>query len=39
MNTAPTTFQRVMDKAITSDLTPYIFSYLDDVIIVSDFFE
>ena len=36
---APATFQRLMDKVITSEMKPHVFAYLDDVIVVSTTFE
>ena len=33
---APGIFQRLMDQVITSDMRPYFFAYLDDVIVVTE---
>ena len=35
----PATFQQLSDKIIGSEMEPHAFSYLDDIIIVSDTFE
>ena len=35
----PATFQQLSDKIIGPEMEPYAFSYLDDIIIVSDTFE
>ena len=35
----PATFQQLSDKIIEPEMEPYAFSYLDDIIIVSDTFE
>ena len=39
LTNAPATFQRLMDKVITPDLKPNVFSYLNDIIIVTENFE
>lgn len=39
LTNSPATFQRLMDQIIGSDLFPFAFSYLDDIIIVSDNYE
>ena len=36
---APGTFQRLVDQVITSDMRPYVFAYLDDVIVVTENFQ
>lgn len=36
---APATFQRLQDSLIGPDLVPYAYSYLDDIILVSETFE
>lgn len=36
---APATFQSLMDKIIGPDLEPFVFYYLDDIIIATDSFE
>ncbi|XP_051153756.1 uncharacterized protein LOC127277011 [Leptopilina boulardi] len=36
---APATFQRLMDKIITAQMKPYVFAYLDDIIIVTRTFK
>jgi hypothetical protein len=36
---APGTFQTLIDKLINVELQPYVFGYLDDIIIVTDTFE
>ena len=35
----PATFQQIFDKIIEAEMEPHAFSYLDDIIIVSDTFE
>ena len=35
----PATFQQLSDKIIGPEMEPYAFSYLDDIIVVSDTFE
>ena len=39
LTNAPATFQRLMDKIITSGLKPNVFCYLDDIIKVIKNFE
>ena len=36
---APATFQRLIDKVITPEMRPNVFSYLDDIIIVTETFD
>lgn len=36
---SPATFQRLMDRVLGSELEPFAFVYLDDIIIVTDSFE
>ena len=35
----PATFQRLLDRIITPDMEPYVFAYLDDLIIATENFE
>ena len=39
LTNAPAVFQRIMDELIKSEWEPYVFAYLDDVIIVAPTFE
>lgn len=39
LTNAPATFQRLMDRAIGHDLEPFVFQYLDDLIIATPTFE
>lgn len=39
LHTSPATWQRFIDKVLGEDLKPYVFVYLDDIIIVSQTFE
>lgn len=39
LHNAPSTWQRVIDRALESDLEPHMFVYLDDVVIVTPTFE
>lgn len=39
LTTAPGVFQRIIDTVIGADLDPYVFTYLDDIIIVTPTFE
>jgi hypothetical protein len=39
LHSAPGTFQALVDKLFTSDLEPYVFAYLDDIIISTPDFE
>lgn len=39
LHNAPATFQRLIDSVLGHDLEPYMFPYLDDVIIVTSSFE
>lgn len=39
LSNSPATFQRLMDRVLGPELEPYVFVYLDDVIIVTDTFE
>lgn len=39
LTNAPATFQRLMDRTIGHDLEPYVFQYLDDLIVVIPTFE
>lgn len=39
LTNAPATFQRLMDRAVGHDLEPYVFQYLDDLIIATPTFE
>lgn len=39
LTNAPATWQRLIDRVIGADLEPYVFVYLDDIIIVSSDFE
>lgn len=39
LHSAGATFQRLMDTVIGAELEPYCFTYLDDIIIVSDTYE
>uniref|UniRef100_A0ABD2X0U4 RNA-directed DNA polymerase n=1 Tax=Trichogramma kaykai TaxID=54128 RepID=A0ABD2X0U4_9HYME len=36
---APTTFQRLMDSLFGAEVEPYVFAYLDDIILVTETFE
>ena len=36
---APATFQRLMDRLIGPELEPHVFTYLDDITVVSKTFE
>ena len=38
LTNAPASFQRLIDKIITPDMAPFVFAYLDDVIIVTEDF-
>lgn len=38
LHNAPATWQRLIDRVLGPELEPYVFSYFDDVIIVSDTF-
>lgn len=39
LTTAPGVFQRIIDKVIGADLEPYVFAYLDDIIVITPTFE
>ena len=39
LSNAGATFQRMIDRVIVSELEPYAFAYLDDIIIVTEIFE
>lgn len=39
LHNAPATWQRFIDRVIGADLDPYVFAYLDDIIIVAPTFE
>ena len=39
LSNAAATFQRMIDRVIGPELEPYAFSYLDDIIIVTETFE
>lgn len=39
LSNAPATWQRLIDNVLGSDLEPFVFVYLDDVVVVSDTFE
>ena len=39
LHTSPATWQRFIDRVLGEDLKPYVFVYLDDIIIVSQTFE
>ena len=39
LSQAGATFQRLIDKVIGLELEPYVFSYLDDIIIVTESYE
>ena len=39
LTNAPATWQRLVDKAIGADLEPFVFIYLDDIIICTETFE
>lgn len=39
LTTAPSVFQRIIDRVIGADLEPYVFTYLDDIIIITPTFE
>ena len=39
LSVAPVTFQRLMDRLIGPELEPHVFTYLDDIIVVSETFE
>ena len=39
LSTSPATWQRFIDKVLGEDLKPFVFVYLDDIIIVSQTFE
>lgn len=39
LTTAPSVFQRIIDRVIGADLDPYVFTYLDDIIIITPTFE
>lgn len=39
LTTAPSVFQRIIDRVIGADLEPYVFTYLDDIIVISPTFE
>lgn len=39
LHNGPATFQRLMDRVLGADLEPFVFCYLDDIIIVTDSFE
>ena len=36
---APATFQRLIDQVLGPELEPYVYAYLDDIIIVAEMFE
>ena len=39
LSRAPVTFQRLMDRLMGPELEPHVFTYLDDIIVVSKTFE
>lgn len=39
LSNSPATFQRLVDRVLGPDLEPYVFVYLDDIIIITDTFE
>lgn len=39
LHNAPATWQRLIDTVLDAELLPYVFTYLDDVVIVTDTFE
>ena len=39
LHDAPGTFQELIDRLINVELEPYVFAYLDDIIVVTDTFE
>lgn len=39
LHTAPATWQRLIDRVLGADLEPYVFVYLDDIVIVTQTFE
>ena len=39
LHTAPSTFQRLLDRIITPDMAPQAFAYLDDIIVCTRTFE
>ncbi|KAK9730836.1 Integrase zinc binding domain [Popillia japonica] len=39
LTTAPSVFQRIIDRVIGADLKPYVFTYLDDIIIITPTFD
>lgn len=39
LTNAPATWQRLLDRVLGADLEPYVFYYLDDIIVVSPDFE
>ena len=39
ISNAPATFQQLIDTVLGHDLKPYVFQYLDDIIIVTPSFE
>ena len=39
LTNAPATFQRLIDRILGADMYPYVFCYLDDIIIVTETFE
>lgn len=39
LHSAPSTFQRLLDKVITPDMAPHAFAYLDDIVICTGTFE
>jgi len=38
LHSAPATFQRLLDNVLRPDLEPYVFVYLDDIIVISKTF-
>lgn len=39
LTNSPATFQRMMDRLIGPEMEPYVFTYLDDIVIVTQTFE
>lgn len=39
LSNAPASWQRLIDRVLGSDLEPYVFAYLDDVVVITDSFE
>lgn len=39
LSNSPATFQRIIDKILGPDLLPYVFVYLDDIIVISGDFD